>query len=552
MIDRIQNSPVVAVVVALILILTSLQVAPLAGAAGENSGFGVDELREGGEQVSDDVESLRVLDDGNALFVDTAPTNPLQPDASGSLKAGDVVEPGDRVEVRDLRFKSLSTESFSDTLHIVYWQVGDRQVERNGTVVSEQVATNVTHDKAKLDLNGSFATDTVQLRRFSEPTRVTMWLDSAPDTARWSFTYRTSPTAQQVTTDTAGERLWWLAESFLFWMLAFGFTGFAVVRWMRKRAGAGPQMGIGTWVLLLGISSFIAVAAAFQGIASLFVRAPLLLSGFAATIMLIPYLEDDSGIRRHMLIQPVVTDAVSAAGESAKDVLYLRLKSIRVVENSDETLSVVKPGPIKFLARVLGGSAPLTNAADMEQTKVKAKGSKFDRVTWIAPGADEILDYQPEHFQFKRPTDRALLVSGVGLSLIVANSVLVGSSLLGWLGAAISVLSLLTGITVKSGHAKVEPASAHVRSAHVTAMLLSKDMDEAETLDEYRESTYRERAKSSKDVEKVVALRDQTVVSEMLGVDVGATADDDGPLDVDEPDDEQRRRNGSEVTPGDD
>jgi len=357
-----------------------------------------------------------------------------------------------------------------------------------------------------------------------------MWVESAPETARWRFTHKSLATAQTVSTQTAGERLWWLVKNYVIWIVAFGLVGASVSLWSIRRAGAGPQMGVGTWAFLIGIVGFVALLWNYEGIATVFARGPKVLAAATVALLMIPWVEgQDDRLRKFLFVRPVVTEAKSASGAEAKDALYLELAEKKVTELPDGTLSVVKAGPIKFIARVLGGAAPLQGARELGQTEVRADGStSHDRVVWIKPDVEEIVDYEPESIGISRPPDLSLIVGAIGLTLLVLNASWLGVSVIGWLAYGMIGFTVLTAFEIRSGHAKVEPATAHMRSAHVTTMVASKDMDDAETLDEARKETYKERAKSSKDVEEVVEVRDDTLIKEMLGVDVDATvrADD--------------------------
>ena len=514
-----------------ILILTSLWgtvALPTAADSGESSGTGeyaITELSSGGEQVSEEVPSLRVIGQ-TSLYVDTEYDNPLKGESESALSAGNVVEDGGTVRQNTLRFKHLDTNGRELTLHIVYWDRATRQTDNGSTRV---IAANQSHVTRKLDFSGPFATTEVNLREhYDEAQRVTMWIESHPETARWTFKHKSLATSQSVDTDTKGERTWWLIENYGIWVVLFGFVSAGLSLWAVKRAGAGPMMGLGTWAFVLGIAGFLAIAIDYQGLSTLFTRGPKLLAGATVALLTIPWVEkQDDRVDRYLFVKPVIDDAVTAAGTEGMDSVYLELATHRVTDLADKGLSVVKPGPLKFLARVLGGAAPLIGAKDLEQTEVVNRGpAKWDNIVWVDPNSDKILDYSPEGFELGRPPDLVLAIGAISIGLLTFNAWQIREPMLLWLGGLGLAITALGFVTIRSGHAKVDVADAHVRSAHVTTMLLSKEIADAETLSDSRRETYRERAKTSKEIEDVVELRDETIIKEMLGVDVSATVSD--------------------------
>ena len=555
------SSGALRLAVAFLLVGSVVGAATLAVAADGTSGaqnaeYSLSELRQGGQQVSGAAPSTRWLD-GNRIFIDREHTNPLKDSGGESWQVEKLLRPGDTVNTNKLRFHYTAgpdTSNETYTLHVVYWQLGEREVAENGTTVTRAAAVNQTHETHKLAFSGPSSTAEVDLRpHYEESVRVTMWIESAGSTARWSeFRHKSLATAKQITTQTAGERMWWLVTTYVVWIVVFGLAGVAAALWMIRRAGAGPQLGIGTWAFLIAIAGFLALLINYEGIATLFVEGPKILAFVTVALLMIPWVEgQDDRLRKFLFVRPVVTEAVSASGAEAKDALYLELSEKNVAELPDGTLSVVKPGPIKFLARVLGGAAPLQGAREMGRTEVRAEGkTRHDRVVWIKPSADEIMDYAPETIGITRPPDLALSIGASGLVLLVVNSARIGAGALSWLSYAMMGFCALTSFEVRSGYGKVDPATAHQRSAHVTTMVAGKEMDDAETLDEARRETYKERSKSSKDVEEVIEVRDETLISEMLGADVSAgvrQSDDDGPAfdaaaDVATEDDEPRDR----------
>ncbi|MCO8254549.1 hypothetical protein NKF26_12120 [Haladaptatus sp. AB618] len=499
--------------------------------------YGLDELRSGGTNIAGAAPSLRWLGSDAAVYVDRPYSNPLKSSGDEDWRVEKLLRSGETVHTNELRLHYQGQRSATErtyTLVVVYWRSGTHEVAQNGTTVTEPAAVNQTVEHKEITFSSGFDTASVDLRgHYDHPVHVTMWVQGHGDTARWTFTHKSLATAQTVTTQTAGERLWWLVKNYAIWIILFGLVGAAGSLWAVKRAGRGPGLGLGTWAFLIALVSFGAVMWNYNGVASLFVKGPKILALVTVALLTIPWVESqEDRLQKILFVRPVVTDAVSASGDAAKDAVYLELAEHTVAELADGTLSIVKAGPLKFLARVLGGSAPLQGARDMAKTEVRADGStKHDRVVWVDPDVEEIVDYAPESIALRKPSSTMLQVGGVALGLLIVNHgwLHVGPlSWLAWVGLGIVGLSCFR---VRSGHAKVEPASAHQRSAHVTTMLVSKEMDDAATLDDARKETYKERAKSSKDVEEVVELRDDTLLKEMLGLDIGAAIKGDDSAD---------------------
>mgnify|MGYP000444501962 CR=1 FL=1 len=527
------SSGTLGVLAVLVLVGSILGAAAFGVAAGaqstESTDYELSELRQGGQQVAGGAPSYRWVESDVSMYVDRRHTNPLKSGGGEDWQVEKLLRPGETVNTNTVRFHYQGPRGTSNrtyTVHVVYWQEGTREVERNGSTVERTVAVNQTHETHELTFGGAFDTTELDLRgHYDEPVRVTMWVDESPDVARWTFQHKSLETAQTVTTQTAGDRLWWLVSNYVLWIVAFGLVGASISLWAIRRAGAGPQMGVASWAFLIGIGGFFAIMWNYEGIATLFARGPKILAATTVALLMIPWVEgQDDRLRKNLFVRPVVTEAVSASGQEARDALYLEIAEKKVTELPDGTLSVVKPGPIKFLARVLGGAAPLQGARDMGKTEVRAEGStRHDRVVWITPDADEIVDYAPETISLHRPPELSLKIGGIALTLLVINASWIGASVLSWLAYAGLGFTVLTALEVRSGYAKIEPATAHERSAHVTTMVASKEMDDAQTLDEARRETYKERAKSSKDVEEVVEVRDDTLIKEMLGVEVDAS-----------------------------
>jgi len=535
------------VVVLLVVSLPLVAGVGLGAAAGASSGthdYTLTELQDGGTHTAGAPPSLRWLGRSSSVYVDYPNTNPLLGGSSGkSYQVANLLEPGATVRPDRLRLHYQGPRTGGErtlTLHVVYWEKGTTTRVVNGTETSEAVPVNVTEQTKEVTFENAFASKSVALKHVDDAKRVTMWVDGH-EGARWTFRHASTATSATVPATTAGGRLWWLITNFAVWLVGFVAIGAGVVLWAHKRAGRGTGIGIAGWSFIGLLVTGGALLWNYQGLASLVVNAPPVLAFLVAFIPTVILLEgQDDRIRKLLLAQPVVTEATSASGEEAVDVLRMRLKEIDVTELADGTLSVVKPGPVKFLARLFGGAAPLQGAPDMEKTRVSADGdTRHEQVVWVDHEADGPLSvYEPEGFRTTFPDSwggRAVL--GLVMAVVGAGAwTMFGPTfgVLAGLGAAFPFV-----VTARMGAAKVEPANAHQRSAHVSAMVLAKDLDDAATVDAALSELYRERARTSRKKEEVIDIHDESLMEETLGLDLGREDDTPAVTDGGQEDDDE-------------
>jgi hypothetical protein len=120
-------------------------------------------------------------------------------------------------------------------------------------------------------------------------------------------------------------------------------------------------------------------------------------------------------------------------------------------------------------------------------------------------------------------------VGSIGLVAAIA-AIGIGISL-SWL-VAIGVLAIVGSILLLSptdGIADVDPAKAHVRSAWISSMLLSRDVEDARTLEEARETIISQQGRGERQVQEAIETQDATLVEEMLGTEVSRSHDETGP-----------------------
>lgn len=503
----------------------------------QTSEYTLVELQEGGQQMSGAPPSLRWLGDRSSMYVDYEETNPLKdmsnPNTDWSVE--NLLTTGTTVPRDEIRFHyqgARSTANESYTLHIVYWERGERETSTENGVVREPAAVNVTHETSTLSFSSAFDVETVDLsdepRYYDQGTRVTMWIDGQ-EGARWTFFYKPLPTSRGVSTDTAGERLWWLLKYFVSTLLVTGILAAAFILYAREKAKAGPQYGLGAWAFLIFVGGFFALYYGYDGISTIFIRAPVLLAiGIILLLTLIQIEGMDDHLADVRFVRPVVTSATSTSGDSAVDAIRVESQEEKIAQLPSGKMAVIRPGMGKFLARLFGGAAIIQNGGDRLKTRIFDEGkAKTDEWVWVHYNAPEVLDYDPEGFSFDldgrdlQGAAALLILIGVGMTWLVGWTAAMTS-----VGAAIA-LGLPFVTTVHNGTARVAYASAHERAAWASMMYASIELANADTLEESREQVYKERSKSAKDVDEQVEERDLTLINEMVGGEVSAKVTDD-------------------------
>lgn len=478
-----------------------------------SSSYALEDLRNDGQQIGGAAPSMRWYQTARmdeALYIDYQNSNPLRRSGGDeSYQADELLEAGSTVDVNTLTIHSQGggLGERTHTLHIVYWQT--RVVNESGT--ETVVATNVSETTTQVTFSRAFDTAEIDLRNNPEKYQVTMWLEGS-ESARWRFAHQSRKTSAAVSTDTAGERLWWLISNYALWVLGFGFLIFGGVFLAKKKAGAGPQLGTLTWAFGLSILGGGLLLFAYDSVADLFVDAPKLLALATVLLLAIPVLEGETHLSKWLFLKPELLDATSAAGEDAKDAAEALLDERTVVRMPDGDLAVVEPGLLKFFARLFGEAAHLEGQSEIAM-EMRTTGSKHDQIIFADPEGEEALDYDSEGWTFDPPTTMSGLLP---LGAVATALALVGGGLFdaAWIGAA--ALPLLS-IRPAGGEARLEGAVGHTRPAFVTMMYGAREFDQAKTLAEARERIVREVAKNERDVEQALDRRDTTLLEELLG-----------------------------------
>ncbi|WP_144900890.1 hypothetical protein [Halobellus captivus] len=181
---------------------------------------------------------------------------------------------------------------------IVYWNDGEQRVEDDeGNVRYVPAAVDQTVDETSVTLSGGYAEEAIELRpSYDEARHVTMFVEGEEGSATWRFDVKTSPTAEPVNVDTAGDLALW-AVGFLILTLVLTLALMKIAHRWHERAGKGP--GYPIWLYLAGVVpvGFMTLMLGYRNVLDTIAQAPwILVPGVAlfATIAAINWWGDDT------------------------------------------------------------------------------------------------------------------------------------------------------------------------------------------------------------------------------------------------------------------
>ena len=185
------------------------------------------------------------------------------------------------------------------------------------------------------------------------------------------------------------------------------------------------------------------------------------------------------------------------------------------------------------------------------KTAVELEGSQHDQLVFVQPDSEDVdlqdeptaedvdlqdelddgleewesdpssaINYRPEEWELSTPDletwdgrFRAVAISAaIGAGAVAINGVF-GL----WFAAGGAALAATLWLARPvPGAATFRPAPGHLRSAMITAMVMSSEVAEAETLDEARQQNIRLQAQSERDVEEALADQDATLTEALL------------------------------------
>jgi hypothetical protein len=494
--------------------------------------YTLDELRQDGPTYSNSPPSVRMTDSRMYWLVHWPASNPTADPGEDNNwvhlgKDGGVVE-RNAVWLRTILFDDSETH----TLKIVYWTEGERTVQKGNQTVTEPAATNVTVDEHKVTMSRGWPMQKVPLKQHDQPVRVTMWLEEYPETARWTFEHQSVATTQSAGISSEGDYLTRVSLEFLIPIVIGTFLVGYILKRALDKAGIGPQWGYAPWLILLTLITGAGVMWFYSSLADLIVMAPIVLAGYVVGIIGVIILETyTNNVSKALFIRPSLDYAKAPDGDDAFDMTEADIEEHQLVRMSDGGMAVVKKGLLPFLSRAFGGAARLENADQMKM-RVKMPNSKWDEMFYVHPLAEEIVDYKPEGWSFDLPNPETagdyINVAATG-GLVLAGAYIVSLTVGQTIAAGATLLAVCAyAATPEDGHARVEPAPAHMRSAHATMMTLTEEYEDAETIDKAREELQKERISTEKQVEERLEDYDETLIQEMTGTTASPTIEGDG------------------------
>jgi hypothetical protein len=479
---------------------------PTSSTADQNDGPGIDELQRGGQPVAKDAQSLRLTDDRFWWLIAWPAGTSGAPTNDKWKYVGD--EEMRTVQKNAVYLRTFALESGGETVKIAYWEPKTKTVQRGNTTETVRYAANVSVQEVDLTYQRGRPTLEIPLKQHPEPTQVTMWLASDPDT-RWVFEHHSIATTQSAGIDSEGDYLRSIIMDFG-WIVVVGLLGGGLsIRAAMRRAGIGPQWGYLPWVIGWGLSTGLALLIDYSAIANFVVANPWAIAVWVVVLGLLIMLETfQQNVRKVRFVQPKVEDATSPRGESVLGRIGEKEVTKRVVKLPDGGHAVVGRGPRRFLARLVGAPALFENY-DERAAKVEVEEGGVDEKIYIDPDADDILEIEPEGFDWawKRKTlmteadgeavldedgerlyetawnyDRIAIslfaTAGVGVATALAFTPLVGYLA----GAATLGLSMLS--PKRTAYARAEFAPAHVESVHTSMVAMRQGLEDAKTFEQ--------------------------------------------------------------------
>jgi hypothetical protein len=497
-----------------------------------DDGLGLEELKRDGPRHANAPPSVRMGDELMWWVVYWPASEPMADE--GNDDKWQYLEPDTQVGRNSVWLRTILFDSNERvTVKVAYWEKVEREVTSGNTTTTVSRAENVsvkTHDVA---MQRGWPMVEIPLRQDDRPSQVTMWVEDSSGEAipgaRWTFEHKSVATTRSIAIDSYGDYLARAALDFLLWIAVGAFVVGALGKKALDRAGRGPGYGYAPWVFFLTLATLIGGYLFYQSLAELIVVLPTVLALYLVGIFGIVVLETyQSNVSKALFVQPRLEHSTAPDGSDAWDYQAARLSEQTTVDMPDGGTAIVTNGVLAFLARVFGSAAYLDFTG--VETRVRTKGSKHDELFYVHPAAEDVVTYDAEGWEFNLPPlDKAhagtYLLGAAAIGLAVLS---VYAGLAGALPMGLTLAAGLVWITAeaKDGHAAVEWAPRHVRSAEATVLVEAEEFSDADTIRDAKDELVKARVSTYQQVEEELERHDGTLVEELVGADASPTIRD--------------------------
>lgn len=495
-------------------------------------------LADGGDRYPNLHDSWRPIEDRPAAsWVRYYPSGGWVDTSEGSTD-WQYLSPSDTVKRNfvDLTVMDLGEEPVDQwTLTVVYWEDSTREVHnsRTNTTTTERYAANQTVERIHIDAGSASSLPRVPLRaHYDGPVRVTMWLETSEETARWTFTHRSLKSAQASSTSTAGADAMKVGK-----VVGIGAVlaviAYALGRVFNRRAIVGPMKGSMWWLLVLGGGQAFVLLAGWDFLANTLAVHPELLAGELLLVGLVQGIESKGRevCYSAAFLRPDVTPVgKTALGEPGVEANGIGYDEHLLAQDATGRLVVVSPGIFPWLLRLIGGEThgrTYLEGTDTVRCSMNVTAGRHDLVFYVSPLSDDVVDYTAPNVSLRLPSP-SLLQAGVCVVALWVGGVItyslgagVGTGL-----AAVGSLFLPSFVDVHAENAVIDPAPPHFADAHANSMVLAANYDAVRTVDDAKDKLAESEARRNVAVLDADEERAVTLVEETLG----AEHDDEGDL----------------------
>lgn len=533
-----------------------------------NETYTRDELTENGEIYPSMHDSWRPIEERPAAaWVQYYPSGGWV-DASENSKGWKYLSPDTTVKRNfvDLTVMDLGDEPVENrSLTVVYWQDRSREVhdEETNTTRTERYAANVSTVSMNLETGETASEIRVPLRaHYDSEWKVTMWLDSSEDSARWTFSHHSLKSAQQSSVSTAGDVAVAIGKTVLIGSI-LGLVAYGLGRMFSRRALTGPMKGAVWWSLVLGGGQLFLILAAWDSLSNILATTPEVLAVEFALVGLVQGIESRGASECYdaiFLRADVEPVGETARGEPGVEANGLGHRALLLAQDESGSFVVISPGILPWLIRLLGGSEgrQYLDGTDTIKSVFEITRGDADIGFYVSPLSDELVDYRPASVSLSLPSPSIMQVA-MGLSGVWFVGLVTHVAGMGWLlGVAVSgLLASPAFIDIRAPNAVIEPAPAHFSDAHANSMVLASHYDAVRTVEDAKTEIAKSEARRTKATEEADEERATTLVEEILGKDDDGRGDIRDIVDTDDEllerlIDGERRESDSEVVMGGD